>query len=333
MTGLVPLALAAIAAVAVAVALFVILSPAEQPAVEMAAGEVPDDLDALDYEQPTVTSRSSRSPRVVIADVVRATLQATVGRKLDRSSRGTRLALELARADLKFRPAEWLLVTSGVSVAVGLVAVLRFGSPLAFPVGVAGGYLGARVLLKLRQGKRRKRFDDQLPPTLIAISNGLKAGYAFGQALELASRNAAEPMTAELSRVVREVQLGIPIGEALARMVARNQSDDLRLMMTAVQIHAQVGGNLAQILDSIEFTIRERIRIKGEIKTLTSQARASGWILMILPFALGGLMVMVAPTYFNPMFSEGPGRIMLGVAGLALLSGYAIIRRIVNVKV
>jgi tight adherence protein B len=328
--GIVPLALAAIAAVAIAVVLFVVLAPRDAAPADAAPLDSVDVDDLDDF--PTVKP-VARSPREAIAAALRAALQATVGRKLDRSNRGTRLAVELARADFKLKPAEWLLMTAGVSVAVGLIAALRFGSLIAFPFGVVGAYAASRVMLKLRQTKRRKRFDEQLAPTLLAISNGLKAGYAFGQALDLASKNAAEPMASELSRAVREVQLGIPIGEALARMVVRNQSEDLRLVMTAVQIHAQVGGNLAQILDNIEYTIRERIRIKGEIKTLTSQARASGWILMILPFALAGLMTAVAPTYFNPMLSEGPGRVMLGVAGLMLLGGYAVIRKIVNVKV
>jgi tight adherence protein B len=326
--GIVPMALAAVAGVAIAVALFVVLAPRDALPVDGVMPLDPDDLDGVPGARP----RSSAA-REALADALRAALHATVGRKLDRSSRGTRLAVELARADFKLKPTEWLLMTAGVSVAVGLLAVFRFGSLIAFPFGAAASYAASRVMLKLRQTKRRKRFDDQLAPTLLALSNGLKAGYAFGQALDLASKNAAEPMASELSRAVREVQLGIPIGEALSRMVLRNQSEDLRLVMTAVQIHAQVGGNLAQILDSIEYTIRERIRIKGEIKTLTSQARASGWILMILPFALAGLMTAVAPTYFNPMLSEGPGRIMLGVAGLMLLGGYAVIRRIVNVKV
>jgi tight adherence protein B len=329
-TGIVPLALAAVAAVSLAVVLFVVLAPRE-PVPADAAAEL--DAEPLDLDELPAPRPAARAPRAVLANALRAALQATVGRKLDRSNRGTRLAVELARADLKLKPAEWLLMTAGVSALVGLLAAVRFGSLIALPFGAAAAYVASRVMLKLRQSKRRKRFEDQLAPTLLAVGNGLKAGYAFGQALDLASKNAVEPMASELSRAVREVTLGIPIGEALSRMVVRNQSEDLRLVMTAVQIHAQVGGNLAQILDNIEYTIRERIRIKGEIKTLTSQARASGWILMILPFALAGLMTAVAPSYFNPMLSEAPGRIMLGVAGLMLLGGYAVIRKIVNVKV
>jgi tight adherence protein B len=140
-------------------------------------------------------------------------------------------------------------------------------------------------------------------------------------------------MGPELARITREQQLGVPLVEALTRMVRRNDSEDMRLMLTAVQIQQQVGGNLAEILDTIEFTIRERIRIKGEIKTITSQARVSGYILIGLPFALGGILSMLAPSYFTPMLHQTIGQIMLGIGGFFLLCGYAIIRKIVNVRV
>jgi tight adherence protein B len=119
----------------------------------------------------------------------------------------------------------------------------------------------------------------------------------------------------------------------MAKMVDRNDSEEMRLLLAAIQIQAQTGANLAKIIDKIENTVRERIRIKGEIKTLTGQARASGWILIILPFALAGILAMIAPTYFNPIFTHLIGQIMLGIGGFMLLCGYAIIHKIVNVKV
>jgi len=168
---------------------------------------------------------------------------------------------------------------------------------------------------------------------IVERRGGLKAGYTFGQAVDLVSKNAPPPMGPELARITREQQLGVPLIEALTRMVRRNDSEDLRLMLTAVQIQQQVGGNLAEILDTIEFTIRERIRIKGEIKTITSQARVSGYILIALPFALGGILSLLAPSYFSPMLHQTLGQIMLGVGGFFLICGYGIIRKIVNIRV
>jgi tight adherence protein B len=141
------------------------------------------------------------------------------------------------------------------------------------------------------------------------------------------------PMGSELGRVTREVQLGLQMNEALARMVRRNDSEDLRLMLIAVQIQSQVGGNLAHILDTIEFTVRERVRIKGEIRSLTVQARASGWVLICLPFGMTGILMGIAPSYFDPMLHKTAGLILLGVAGFMMACGYGIIRRIVNIKV
>lgn len=290
-------------------------------------------LDEPQAPMPGSAPGSPLAPKRPPAEAIRATLQQSFGRRLERSDRGSKLAQRLLLADLKLKPFEWVLTSAGVAALAGFALMVRFGSPIFLAIGAVLGWFGAQFFVRYRMGKRRKAFDNQLAPTILALSSAMKAGYTFAQALDLVARNSAMPMGGELSRVTRETQLGVPIIEALAKMVSRNDSEDLRLMLTAVQIQSQVGGNLAQILDSIEGTVRERVRIKGEIKTLTGQARASGWILIILPFALGGILSMIAPSYFTPMFKELPGQIMLGLAGFALLCGYGIIRKIVNIKV
>lgn len=266
-------------------------------------------------------------------EVFRSGFQQTVGKKLDRSDRGAKLADALTRADVKLRPAEWVAISFAVGGLVGLGFLARFGSlPMAL-IGVVVGYMGCQFFLRIRQSRRSKAFDAQLAPTILSVSSAIKAGYTFAQAVDLVAKNGAPPMSSELARVVRETQLGVPLIEALGRMVQRNESEDLRLLSTAVTIQSQVGGNLAQILDTIEYTVRERIRIKGEIKTLTGQARASGWVLIVLPFALGGILAVIAPSYFNPMLKTLPGQIILGIAGFMVLCGYGLIRKIVNVQV
>jgi tight adherence protein B len=316
----VPLTLAVVGGLALMVALVAVLSPQQGSGILTRLrglyGEAPEE-------------ESGAPPSLVLRD----RLQAVVGRRLEHSRRGAKLASALSRADLRLRLAEWLGLVGVIAVAVGALAALRFGSLLAFPIGAAAGYAGCQLFLVIRQSRRTKAFDNALAPTVLAISNGLKAGYTFAQAIDVVSKNTPPPMGSELLRVVRETQLGVPIGEALANMVARNDSEDMRLMLSAVQIQQQVGGNPAQILDSIEGTIRERVRIRGEIKSLTTQARTSGWILMALPFALAGMLSAVAPNYFTPMFKEFIGQVMLGMAGGSLLIGYAIIRKIVNVEV
>ena len=321
--NIMPLIIAAVGSVALFVAVWLVLSPSSDPGV----------LSRLDNSTAAVVAEAVPGQRKDAARALRAQLQAKFGARIERSKGGSKLSDALARADLKLRPAEWLIICAVVSAVVAVLLTLRFGSPFVAPIGFGLGWMGCQLFLRLRQGKRRKKFDNQLAPTILSLSSGLKAGYTFGQAVALVSKNAQAPMGPELTRVTRESQLGVPLVDALARMVRRNESDDLRLLLTAVQIQAQVGGNLAQILDTIEFTIRERVRIKGEIKTITSQARVSGYILIALPFALAGILSLLAPSYFTPMLHNPIGLVMLGVGGFFLVCGYGIIRKIVNIKV
>jgi len=252
---------------------------------------------------------------------------------LSRTSRTGRLADDLARADLKLKASEWVLGVMGAGVVVGLLAWLRFGSVLAFLPCPFIAYFGSGVVLKFLQAKRRRAFDKQLGDTIVLLSNALKAGYSFAQAVATVSKTSSPPIADEFARATREMALGISVDDALNHMVKRNESEDFDLMVTAVQIHRVVGGNLAEILDTIAHTIRERVRIKGEIRTLTAQARASGWIIMLLPIGLAGVLTLISPEYFNVMFSETLGRIMLGMGGFSMAIGYAIIQKIVNIEV
>ena len=322
MARLLPLALGAVGFVAIAIALFALLAPDDRP-------RLLSRLLSIYSDQPEETEPVRAAP----ADALRAGFEAAVGHRLERSSQGSRIARQLALAELNLKAAEWMGITFGVSVVAGALLMLRFGSLLFLPIGAALGYGGCQVFLRVRQGRRRKKFDGQLPGMIIALSNALKAGFTFAQSLDSVSKTVKPPMAKELLRVVREMKLGVTVGEALTKMVERNDSEDLRLLQTAVQIQQQVGGNLPQVLDNIELTIRDRVRIKGEIKTLTSQARVSGWILTGLPFALAGVLSMSAPTYFKPMFTNLIGQILLGISGFSLLMGYLIIRKIVRVEV
>jgi tight adherence protein B len=257
----------------------------------------------------------------------------SLNRLMARSSRTGKLADDLARADLKLKSSEWLLAVLGIGVFVGALAALRFGSIVAFfPCPVLVWFLSG-VVLRFLQGKRLRAFDKQLGDTIVLLSNALKAGYSFAQAISTVSKTASPPIADEFARATREMALGINVDDALNHMVRRNNSEDLDLMVTAVQIHRVVGGNLAEILDTIAYTIRERVRIKGEIRTLTAQARASGWIITLLPVALAGILTVISPDYFKPMFSETLGIIMLAISGFSMLIGFAIIQKIVKIEV
>jgi tight adherence protein B len=259
---------------------------------------------------------------------------------------GANLARELARADLRLKPSEYLFIWAGATLGVPVLMVI-FGfflpalhSPLALLIGGFIGFLLPRFWLNRRKGGRLNAFNKQLPDTITLIANALRAGSSFLQAIELVVRESRPPISTEFGRVIREVNLGLPFDQALENMVRRVRSDDLELMATAIAIQHQVGGNLAEILDSISYTIRERIRIKGEIRTLTAQQRLSGYVVGFLPIALAGFLFVAAPGFMDPMFANPPaiaglpaGVIILIFGGIMMFIGFMLIRRIVDIEV
>ena len=247
--------------------------------------------------------------------------------------RSSRVADNLARADLKLRVSEYALAVAAMMVGVFLVVYLINHSLLIAVLFGAAAYFIPGFYVKYRQRKRFRALNNQLGDTILLLSNALKAGYSFAQAMATIARSAPVPMADEFNRAVREMNLGITVDDALDHMNARIESDDFDLMVTAVQIHRVVGGNLAEILDTIAFTIRERIRIQGEIRTLTAQARASGYIITALPFGLSAILILISPSYMLPMFHSILGIGMLIVAAVMMLVGYSIVRKIATIEV
>lgn len=275
-------------------------------------------------------------PRISTGNALRdllASLTSGLNPILSRTSHTGKLADDLQKADLKLKSSEWVLAVAGVGVVVGLIAWLRFGSFIAFLPCPFAVWILSGLFLRFRQRKRTRAFNNQLGDTLTLLSNALKAGHSFAQALSSVAKNANPPISEEFARATREIALGISVDDAMNHMVERNKSEDFDLMVTAVQIQRVVGGNLAEILDSIAFTIRERVRIQGEIRTLTAQARASGLIITLLPFFLVGALTFISPGYFNVMFSDPLGHIMLGIAVFSIAIGTALIQKIVKIEV
>jgi tight adherence protein B len=247
--------------------------------------------------------------------------------------RTSKVADQLARADLKLRVSEYFLVVAGTMAAVFLVVYALNQNFFVATIFGALAYFAPGFYVKYRQRRRSKALNNQLGDTILLLSNALKAGYSFAQAMATIARSAPAPMSDEFNRAVREMNLGITVDEALDHMNQRIQSEDFDLMVTAVQIHRVVGGNLAEILDTIAFTIRERIRIHGEIRTLTAQARASGYILTGLPFALVGILTLVSPGYIVPLFKEPLGWFLIALSLVMMAAGYSVIRRIATIEV
>ena len=214
------------------------------------------------------------------------------------------------------------------------------GNPIALLFGVLIGFWLPRFWLGRRKSGRLNSFNKQLPDTITLIANALRAGSSFLQAIEMVVRESRPPISTEFGRVIREVNLGLPFDQALENMVRRVRSDDLELMATAISIQHTVGGNLAEILDSIAFTIRERVRIKGEIRTLTAQQRMSGYVVGFLPIGLAGFLFIIAPGFMAPMFDKSvsimglpAGIIILAFGGFMMFLGFMAIRKIVDIEV
>jgi len=245
----------------------------------------------------------------------------------------TALRTDLARADLKLRVAEFMLLTVGSVVLFFLVARFIFDSALLGLVFGTVGFFAPRLYVGRRQKRRLNAFNDQLGDTITLLANSLRSGYTIVQSMDTAAEQLPDPMAGEFHRVTQEIALGLHYEEALNNMLRRMPSDDLDLLITAVNIQGRVGGNLAEILDTIGHTIRERVRIKGEIRVLTAQQMISGYILTFLPIALGLILYLINRTYMGRMFTDPCGWIMIGVALAMIGVGFAIIKKIVNIEV
>jgi len=189
------------------------------------------------------------------------------------------------------------------------------------------------MYLKRRQEKRLAAFNNQLGDVLTLLVGSLRAGYSLLHAMDTVVGQVAPPASEEFGRVVREVNLGLPLEEALENLVRRVGSDDLELMVAAINIHHEVGGNLADVLETIEETIRQRVRLQGEIRILTTQQRVTGYILTFLPFILAGILFLINPTYMMRLFTPGWTLAIPIGALISVFLGFLIMRRIVAIEV
>ncbi|MEW6406480.1 MAG: type II secretion system F family protein [Chloroflexota bacterium] len=250
---------------------------------------------------------------------------------------GGGVARNLAQADLKLKPGEYLALIVIAIIGVGFVAWFFGGrSIVSALIGAIVGFFLPRIYVNRQKNKRLQTFGDQLPDMLSLMVNGLRAGFSTAQAMEAVSKEMPSPLSDEFKRVVQEMQLGLPMEQALDNILRRIPSEDLDLIITAINVQREVGGNLAEILDTIAHTIRERVRIKGEIRVLTAQVMYSGRFLALLPFILSGIIWFGNRDYVMSVFQ--PETLMCGIAifGLALILiglGYFVMMRIADIEV
>jgi tight adherence protein B len=274
-------------------------------------------------------------------------LKARINDAVSKTDRGSGIARDLARADLKLTAGEFVLLKIIAALGMGVVCAwlgTQFVGVASVPALLGGAITGAvigsffpNLYVGMRSKRRIKAFNEQLADTIAMLSSSIRSGYSLLQAMELVSRESAPPVSTEFKRIVQEVGLGLSTDAALANLYRRVPSDDLDLMITAVNIQHEVGGNLAQILETIAHTIRERVRIKGEITTLTAQGRISAYVITGMPVALAVMLTTINPGYMAPIFTFGlpPNAwcCMPVTAGAMIIMGYFAIMKIIKIDI
>lgn len=253
------------------------------------------------------------------------------GSRLIRKGSDRRIESRLRRAGIRLRAAEYLAVRVGIGFVAGLAVFIFTGAAPLFMVGAAPGFLLPEFYVQRKIRVRLQKATHQLPDALAIIANSLRSGHSFLQAVDVAAEELADPLAAEFRQLMQETRVDIRLEDALANLVNRLPAPDIQLVVTAVLIQKQVGGNLAAILEQVADTIRVRMRIGREVKALSAQGRLSGWVLGLLPVALTAFVGLTNKSYMSLLFSEPLGRAMLGGAVVMELIGVVIISRMVQV--
>lgn len=297
-----------------------------------------DRAEAIADAPPVAAPRrgDSRTKRLDDALAASPVLRRAVALTANLGERGGALgSLErsLRAADVPVRPAEVMLAHAVATVVVPIATYGLTQSTAKMLVALVLVGIAPPYALRFMTKRRRKKFGDQLPDALTTLAGSLRAGRSIGQAMEAVSREMTDPMGRELRKVVAEVRLGRTLHETLADAAERIDSPDFRWAVLAMQIQAEVGGNLAELLDQVAATMRERSRMKGEIKALTAEGRASAMMLVVMVPALGGVMAAMNPTYMKPMFTTSLGQILLGVCAVMIGGGYLWMNSMVKIDV
>jgi len=280
--------------------------------------------------RPLIAAPARATPRELVERLLRPAAE-TLSQRRSASGKPT-LTEDLARAGLNITPAEYLLIRIG-SVALGaLVGIFRFGVGLGPVVLAIIGFFGPPLVITFLQRRRQNKFNDQLTGMLQLLSNSLKTGYPIDRALETVANKSQRPISTEFDRVTTEITLGTTVEDALSALLLRINSPDLEFIVTAILLHTRVGGNLAEVLDNISDTLRDRLQTKRDMSVLTAQSRASATIITGLPILLAFGLYLFVPGYFAPMTNTLLGYILLAVAGGFVLIGNLIIQRMTSLE-
>jgi tight adherence protein B len=255
-----------------------------------------------------------------------------VGKNFSGFSFAYKIESNLDKADILLKVEEFIGLNILVAIGGGLLGLALSGRTMIIVLcGVLAAIIPGLFVYSQKQ-KRAALLSEEIGETLTGMSNSLRAGYSFQQAMELVSKETQGPLGKEYRRTLREINLGVTTEQALQNLINRAQNEDLELMISSVLIQRSIGGNLAEVFDKIADTIRQRIRMKGEVKVLTAQGRASAWIIGLMPVALIVAITLINPDYLSMFFETTLGWMLLGGAAVSELVGFLFINRIINIE-
>ncbi|MEW9672593.1 type II secretion system F family protein [Ammoniphilus sp. 3BR4] len=287
----------------------------------LTAGE--EKVEAEEADVPSSKPKAPMGQRLVTA----------LGKRFAGKSYVVRWEEELETAGIPLKPEEFFVLRLLVALGIPVVLFILQGTSILLPLTFLLGYILPSFYLKQKRAKRLARVAVQLPNALGTMVTSLRAGFSFMQAMQLVGRETADPLGPEFSRTLREISFGVSIEDALKQLHVRLPNDDLELVVTALLIQRTTGGNLAEILDSMQETIRERVKIKEELNTLTAQGRISAWIITLLPAVVGIVIHLMNPEFFTPMLTQPLGWAMLGGSVISGLMGWVFIQKIIRIEV
>lgn len=283
----------------------------------------------LSIEEEKVSQKKVEGKQISFVQLIKDRVQ----KKVLSKEKNNRLEIKIAQAGLPLKPEEYILFQWILTILIGGLFYLVMDNWLFLPFGNVIGFLMPKWYLKKKQRERVTKFNEGLADMITTIVGSLRAGFSFPQALKSVAEEASSPIKEEMDYVLKEMQYGKGIEDALNDLNERMPSEDLDLMIQAILIQRQVGGNLATVLDKIIETIRDRTKIQRQITTLTAQGRLSGNVIALLPVILGFLLYLIQPDYIGGLFRHPIGLTMVGAGVISGIIGFILIKKITTIEV
>ena len=294
-------------------------------------GKIVKRLDS--YMTPELEDEKKAEKQRFILSKIVAVLNKKLKKKLATNKSNSKVELFLQSTGVSWSPGEYVIYRwMAAIICAGIIFLLTTNFVLAIVLFIAG-FLYPKFWLASKRKKRLKKFNDGLADMISSIIKSLRAGFSFAQALQAVEEEVDSPIKEEVAIVLKEMQYGSNLEDALSHFYKRVPSGDLDIMIQAILIQRQVGGNLATVLSKIEDTIRERNKIYREVKTLTAQGRMSGLVIGLMPFVIGFLIYLIQPSYVSMMFKNPVGIIMMSCGFISGIIGFLLIRKLTKIEV